>query len=119
MQYLSECACSWNNIDLILLITHKMKVFPGSPQPVFLQWSKHENQGYDSEVMFLSLRTGTHKVHPLTSVQSLKLLTKFQLIDLSVLIIRQYYYTIEKGENELIEYRRRPEILLKKIIKCQ
>jgi arylformamidase len=47
-------------IDLTLPITHEMKVFLGSPQPIFLQWSKYDNQGYDSEVMFLSTHTGTH-----------------------------------------------------------
>ncbi|MFL6394137.1 MAG: cyclase family protein, partial [Nitrososphaeraceae archaeon] len=37
-----------------------MKVFPGSPQPSFIKWSKFDIHGYDSEAMFLSTHTGTH-----------------------------------------------------------
>jgi arylformamidase len=37
-----------------------MRVFPGSPQPSFIEWSKFEIHGYSSEVMFLSTHTGTH-----------------------------------------------------------
>jgi arylformamidase len=41
-------------------IDSSMKVFPGSPQPSFITWSRFETQGYFSEVMFLSTHTGTH-----------------------------------------------------------
>jgi kynurenine formamidase len=41
-------------------IDNSMKVFPGSPQPSFITWSRFETQGYFSEVMFLSTHTGTH-----------------------------------------------------------
>ncbi len=37
-----------------------MRVFPGSPRPSFIEWSKFEIHGYSSEVMFLSTHTGTH-----------------------------------------------------------
>lgn len=47
-------------IDLTIKITPSMKVFPGSPQPSFVQWSKLETHGYDSEAMFMSTHTGTH-----------------------------------------------------------
>jgi arylformamidase len=41
-------------------IVPSMRVFPGSPQPSFIEWSKFEIHGYSSEVMFLSTHTGTH-----------------------------------------------------------
>jgi kynurenine formamidase len=41
-------------------IIPSMRVFPGSPQPSFIEWSKFEIHGYSSEVMFLSTHTGTH-----------------------------------------------------------
>jgi kynurenine formamidase len=41
-------------------IAPSMRVFPGSPQPSFIVWSKFEIHGYSSEVMFLSTHTGTH-----------------------------------------------------------
>lgn len=41
-------------------ICPSMRVFPGSPQPSFIEWSKFEIHGYSSEVMFLSTHTGTH-----------------------------------------------------------
>jgi arylformamidase len=47
-------------IDLTMGIDSSMKVFPGSPQPSFITWSRFETQGYFSEVMFLSTHTGTH-----------------------------------------------------------
>jgi arylformamidase len=47
-------------IDLTMEIVPSMRVFPGSPQPSFIEWSKFEIHGYSSEVMFLSTHTGTH-----------------------------------------------------------
>jgi kynurenine formamidase len=47
-------------IDLTFGITSKLKVFPGSPQPSFIKWSKFDIHGYDSEAMFLSTHTETH-----------------------------------------------------------
>jgi arylformamidase len=41
-------------------VVSSMKVFPGSPQPLFFAWSKVETHGYASETMFLSTHTGTH-----------------------------------------------------------
>ena len=51
-------------IDLTRGISPGIKVFPGSPQPAFVRWSKFDTQGYDSEVMFLSTHTGTHMDAP-------------------------------------------------------
>jgi arylformamidase len=47
-------------IDLTMKISSSIRVFPGSPQPCFIKWSKLDIQGYDSEVMFMSTHTGTH-----------------------------------------------------------
>jgi arylformamidase len=47
-------------IDLTMRISSTIRVFPGSPQPCFIQWSKFDFHGYDSEVMFMSTHTGTH-----------------------------------------------------------
>jgi arylformamidase len=47
-------------IDLTMRISSSIRVFPGSPQPRFIQWSKFDYHGYDSEVMFMSTHTGTH-----------------------------------------------------------
>lgn len=41
-------------------VSSSIRVFPGSPQPHFIKWSKLDIQGYDSEVMFMSTHTGTH-----------------------------------------------------------
>ena len=51
-------------IDLTLGISSTIKVFPGSPQPSFIKWSKFDVHGYDSEVMFMSTHTGTHMDAP-------------------------------------------------------
>jgi kynurenine formamidase len=47
-------------IDLTMRITPSIRVFPGSPQPSFIPWSRFESHGYDSEAMFMSTHTGTH-----------------------------------------------------------
>lgn len=47
-------------IDLTMRITPSMKVFPGSPRPSFIPWSRFDSHGYDSEAMFMSTHTGTH-----------------------------------------------------------
>src|SRR5919107_1201301 len=47
-------------IDLTMRITPSIRVFPGSPQPCFIPWSRFDLQGYDSEAMFMSTHTGTH-----------------------------------------------------------
>lgn len=47
-------------IDLTMRITPSIKVFPGSPQPSFVPWSRFDSHGYDSEAMFMSTHTGTH-----------------------------------------------------------
>src|SRR5919109_3504044 len=47
-------------IDLTMRISSSIRVFPGSPQPFFIQWSKFDCHGYESEVMFMSTHTGTH-----------------------------------------------------------
>jgi arylformamidase len=47
-------------IDLTMKISSSTRVFPGSPRPFFIQWSKFDCHGYDSEVMFMSTHTGTH-----------------------------------------------------------
>ena len=59
-------------IDLTMGIDNSMKVFPGSPQPSFITWSKFETHGYYSEVMFLSTHTGTHIDAPAHFVQNSK-----------------------------------------------
>lgn len=41
-------------------VSSSIRVFPGSPPPYFIKWSKLDIQGYDSEVMFMSTHTGTH-----------------------------------------------------------
>jgi arylformamidase len=51
-------------VDLTRGISPDIKVFPGSPQPAFVRWSKFDTHGYDSEVMFLSTHTGTHMDAP-------------------------------------------------------
>lgn len=47
-------------VDLTMKIMPSMRVFPGSPTPSFISWSKFDTHGYDSEVMFMSTHTGTH-----------------------------------------------------------
>ena len=47
-------------LDLTLTISENIPTFPGSPQPSFVQDKNVENDGYNSELLFLSSHTGTH-----------------------------------------------------------
>ncbi len=51
-------------IDLTMEISPATKVFPGSPQPTFVAWSKSDVHGYDSELVHMSTHTGTHMDAP-------------------------------------------------------
>jgi arylformamidase len=51
-------------IDLTLKIDANTRVFPGSPTPTLINWSRIDIHGYDSEVAFLSTHTGTHMDAP-------------------------------------------------------
>ena len=47
-------------LDLTLIISENIPTFPGSPQPSFVQDKNVKNDGYNSELLFLSSHTGTH-----------------------------------------------------------
>ena len=47
-------------LDLTLTISENIPTFPGSPQPSFVQDKNVKNDGYNSELLFLSSHTGTH-----------------------------------------------------------
>ena len=47
-------------LDLTLTVSENIPTFPGSPQPSFVQDKNVENDGYNSELLFLSSHTGTH-----------------------------------------------------------
>ena len=47
-------------IDLTLVISPELPVFPGSPQPKFVSCSNIKNDGYNLEMLHLSSHTGTH-----------------------------------------------------------
>ena len=51
-------------IDLTREIGVDTRVFPGSPSPAMISWSKMDVHGYDSEVVFLSTHTSTHMDAP-------------------------------------------------------
>jgi arylformamidase len=60
-------------------IVPSMRVFPGSPQPSFIVWSKFDVQGYYSEVMFLSTHTGTHIDAPAHFIQDSRTIDKIRV----------------------------------------
>ncbi|MHA7646276.1 cyclase family protein [Nitrosopumilus sp. S4] len=47
-------------VDLTLTISESIPSFPGSPKPVFIDWSNIRDDGYNLELLFLSSHTGTH-----------------------------------------------------------
>jgi arylformamidase len=87
-------------IDLTMRITPSIRVYPGSPQPSFIPWSKLDRHGYDSEAMFMSTHTGTHvdaPSHFKPGLASIDMISTDRLVCNAVLI------RAEKRANQLIE----------------
>ena len=86
-------------IDLTMRITPSIRVYPGSPQPSFIPWSKFDRHGYDSEAMFMSTHTGTHvdaPSHFKPGFASIDMISSDRLVCNAVLI------RAEKSANQLI-----------------
>lgn len=87
-------------VDLTMRITPSIRVYPGSPQPFFIPWSKFDCQGYDSEAMFMSTHTGTHvdaPSHFKPGLASIDMISTDRLVCSAVLV------RAEKSANQLIE----------------
>jgi kynurenine formamidase len=95
-------------------IVSSMKVFPGSPQPLFITWSKVETHGYASETMFLSTHTGTHIDAPSHFIQDSKTVDQ---LDVDKFVSRAILITTPKKADQQIT---RSDIIngLKRITTC-
>ena len=80
-------------------IVPSMRVFPGSPQPSFITWSKLEIHGYSSEAMFLSTHTGTHIDAPSHFIQDSRTIDK---LDVSRFVSRAILLKTPKRADQLI-----------------
>jgi len=57
-------------VDLTLTISQNLPIFPGSPQPQFINWSKIKSEGFNLELLFLSSHTGTHMDAPFHFIEN-------------------------------------------------
>ena len=80
-------------------IVSSMKVFPGSPQPLFITWSNVETHAYASETMFLSTHTGTHIDAPSHFIQDSRTVDQ---LDVSRFVSRAILLTIPKKADQQI-----------------
>jgi arylformamidase len=87
-------------IDLTMKITPSIRVFPGSPQPSFIPWSRFDVNGYDSEAMFMSTHTGTHVDAPCHFKPGL---ASIDMISADRLVCNATLIRVEKTANQLIE----------------
>jgi kynurenine formamidase len=86
-------------LDLSLEINSNLQVFPGSPQPLFLKWTKYDVHSYDSEIMMMSTHTGTHldaPSHFVAHTESIDMIEVERLVSPAVLL------HLPKGANGLI-----------------
>lgn len=86
-------------IDLSLEINADLQVFPGSPQPLFIKWTKYEVHSYDSEIMMMSTHTGTHMDAPshfLANTANIDMIGVERLVSPALLL------DLPKGANEQI-----------------
>ena len=86
-------------LDLTLTISEKIPMFPGSPQPHFIQWDEIKQDGYNLEVLFLSTHTGTHVDAPYHFVKRGK---KMHQIDPSRFLCDVVLIKIKSKPNHLI-----------------
>ncbi len=89
-------------VDLTMQLSQSIKVFPGSPQPSFIPWSKFEADGYDSEVVFMSTHTGTHMDAPSHFVPGLP---SIDMINANRLVRSALLVNVPKKKNQLIEVK--------------
>jgi kynurenine formamidase len=87
-------------VDLTMRITPSIRVFPGSPQPSFIPWSRFESHGYDSEAMFMSTHTGTHVDAPSHFVPGL---ASIDAIPAGRLVCSAVLIKATKRANQLVE----------------
>lgn len=86
-------------LDLTREVGNDTKVFPGSPLPKFITWTKMDVHNYDSEVIFMSTHTGTHMDAPshfATNASTIDKILVGRLISNAILI------KLKKGSNQLI-----------------
>lgn len=86
-------------LDLTREVRNDTKVFPGSPLPKFITWTKMDVHDYDSEVIFMSTHTGTHMDAPshfASDASSIDKISVKRFISNAILI------KIKKGSNQLI-----------------
>ena len=86
-------------IDLTLPVSEKIPTFPGSPQPIFIQWENSKDDGYNLELVFLSSHTGTHLDAPYHFLEKGK---KIHEISLKRLIINAILIKIRKRRDQAI-----------------
>ena len=86
-------------IDLTLPVSEKIPTFPGSPQPIFIQWENIKDDGYNLELLFLSSHTGTHLDAPYHFLEKGK---KIHEISLKRLIINAILVKIRKRRDQAI-----------------
>jgi arylformamidase len=86
-------------IDLSLEINANLQVFPGSPQPLFMKWTKYDVHSYDSEIMMMSTHTGTHLDAPSHFVAHT---ASIDMIGVERLVSPALLLHLPKGANELI-----------------
>ncbi len=86
-------------VDLTREVRNDTKVFPGSPLPKFISWTKIDIHNYDSEVMFMSTHTGTHMDAPSHFVKDLSSIDKVQV---SRFISNAVLIRIKKESDQLI-----------------
>ena len=86
--------------DLTMKITPSIRVFPGSPQPSFIPWSRFDVNGYDSEAMFMNTHTGTHVDAPCHFKPGL---ASIDMIPPDRLVCNATLIRVEKKANQLIE----------------
>jgi arylformamidase len=86
-------------LDLTREVTNETKVFPGSPLPKFITWTKMDVHNYDSEVIFMSTHTGTHMDAPSHFASNASSIDK---ISVNRFISKAILIKIKKGSNQLI-----------------
>ena len=86
-------------IDLSLEIDSKLQVFPGSPQPLFVKWTRYDMHSYDSEIMMMSTHTGTHMDAPSHFVAHSQ---SIDMVEVERLVCPALLLHLPRSANELI-----------------
>lgn len=103
-------------LDLTLIISNNLPMFPGSPKPQFISWSTIKKDGYNLELLFLSSHSGTHMDAPYHFIKNGKKIHEIpvsRLTNNAILIKLRKKANQAISKNDIVQFEKKHKIIPK------